>query len=94
MRSAIAAAVVGLLLVFVAAGCGGIDKGKLESAIKSQTNDQLKANGSSESVSDVSCAKAGDAYHYTCTLKKSDGSTLLTVKASCTKDGTCRWRRA
>jgi len=94
MRSALAAAVVGAVLVFVAAGCGGIDKGKLESAIKSQTNDQLKASGSSATVSDVSCAKAGDAYHFTCDLKKDDGSTLLTVKASCTKDGTCKWRRA
>jgi hypothetical protein len=94
VRTLLPALVVGGLLVLVGAGCGGIDKGKLESAIKSQTNDQLKNAHSSETVSSVSCAKTSDAYHYTCVLKRDNGSTLLTVKATCTKDGTCRWRRA
>jgi hypothetical protein len=94
VRSVLAVLAVGVLLVLVGAGCGGIDKGKLESAIKSQTNDQLKANGQPESVSSVSCDKAGDSYHYTCKLLKDDGSTFLTVSASCTKGGTCSWKRA
>jgi hypothetical protein len=91
--SFLASAAVAVLLVFVVAGCGGIDKGKLESAIKSQTNDQYKASGSNITVSDVSCAKTSDAYHFTCTLTKEDGSTVLTVKATCTHGGTCRWTR-
>ena len=94
MRSVLAALVVGAALVLVGAGCGGIDKGKLESAIESQTNDQLEKAGRSQRVSSVSCAKAGDAYHFTCELKGDNGATLLTVKADCTKDGTCRWRKA
>ena len=93
MRSVLAALGVALFLVLVGAGCGGIDKGKLESAIKSQTNDQLKKSGSSQTVSSVSCAKSGDKYHFNCDLKKEDGSTLLKVRASCTKDGTCKWSR-
>ena len=91
--SLLASAAVAVLLVFVVAGCGGIDKGKLESAIKSQTNDQLKASKSSVTVSDVSCVKTTDSYHFTCTLKKDDGSTVLTVKATCTHGGTCHWVR-
>jgi hypothetical protein len=94
MRSVLAALMVGALLVLVGVGCGGIDQGKLESAIESQTNEQLQEAGRSERVSSVSCAKAGDDYHFTCALKRDNGSTLLTVKADCTKGGTCRWRRA
>jgi hypothetical protein len=94
MRSGLAALAVATLLVLVGAGCGGIDQGKLESAIKSQTNDQLEKAGRSQRVSSVSCAKSGDSYHFTCDLEQEDGSTLLSVRASCTKDGTCRWRRA
>jgi hypothetical protein len=82
-----------VFLLLVGAGCGGIDKGKLESAIKSQTNDQLKAAGRAASVSSVSCAKADDAYRFRCTLLRSDGSTVLTVRASCTKEGRCEWKR-
>ena len=93
MRSAVAAVAAGLLLVLVGAGCGGIDKGKLESAIKSQTNDQLKRGGSKERVASVSCAKTTDDLHFTCTLLRDDGSTLLRVRADCTSNGTCRWRR-
>jgi hypothetical protein len=94
MRSVLAALVVGAVLVLVGAGCGGIDQGKLESAIETQTNEQLQEAGRAERVSSVSCAKAGDDYHFTCDLKRANGSTLLTVKADCTKDGTCRWRTA
>ncbi|MBA3716987.1 MAG: hypothetical protein H0W87_02005 [Actinobacteria bacterium] len=93
MRSLLAAAAVGAFLLLFGAGCGGIDKGKLESSIKSQTNDQLKSSGSSKVVSSVSCTKAGDDYHFTCDLQGSDGATLLTVRATCTKEGTCRWGR-
>lgn len=84
-------ALVAVLAVFVVAGCGGIDRGKLESAIKSQTNDQYKAAGRNVTVATVDCVKQGDQYHYTCTLKKDDGSTVLQVKATCTHGGTCRW---
>jgi hypothetical protein len=94
MRVAFPIALVATVLLLAGAGCGGIDKGKLESAIKSQTNDQLKKTGSKEIVSSVSCAKKGDDYHFTCDLLRDNGSTLLTVRANCTKDGTCRWRRA
>ena len=94
MRSGIAALAVAALLVLVGAGCGGIDQGKLESAIKSQTNDQLQNAGRSERVSSVSCSKSGDSYHFTCDLEQADGSTLLTVRASCDKKGTCKWRKA
>jgi hypothetical protein len=93
MRSALAILALGVFLVLVGAGCGGIDKGKLESAIKSQTNDQLERAGRSERVSSVSCVKTTDSYHYTCDLENGAGTTLLTVKASCTNGGTCRWRR-
>jgi hypothetical protein len=93
VRSILAALAVGALLVFVAAGCGGIDKGKLESAIKDQTNTQLERAGRSERVADVSCAKTSDSYHYTCDLKNDAGTTILTVKATCTNDGTCKWGR-
>ena len=41
MRSLVLLLPVAVLLVLFGAGCGGIDKGKLESAIKSQTNTQL-----------------------------------------------------
>ena len=94
MRSVLAALAVGLALVLLGVGCGGIDEGKLESAIESQTNDQLKKAGSKERVANVSCSKTEDAYHFTCDLLRDDGSLLLTVRANCTKDGTCRWRRA
>jgi hypothetical protein len=94
VRSVLPVLAVAAFLVVFAAGCGGIDKGKLESAIKSQTNDQLKKAHSPETVSSVSCAKTSDAYHYTCDMKRDNGTTFLTVKATCTKDGTCRWRRA
>jgi hypothetical protein len=82
---------VAVLLVLFGAGCGGIDKGKLESAIKSQTNMQLERAGRSERVSTVSCVKTSDSYHYTCDLENDAGTTFLTVKATCTTKGTCRW---
>ena len=81
-------------LVLFGTGCGGIDKGKLESAIKAQTNVQLEHAGRTERVSNVSCAKTTDSYHYTCDLENSGGSKFMTVKASCTTGGTCRWRRS
>ena len=65
MRSALAALALGVVLVLVGAGCGGIDTGKLESAIKDQTNTQLDRAGRSERVSTVSCVKTTDGFHYT-----------------------------
>ncbi len=93
MRSALAALALGVVLVLVGAGCGGIDKGKLESAIKDQTNTQLERAGRSERVSSVSCVKTTDGLHYTCELENGAGTTLLTVQASCTKGGRCSWGR-
>ena len=93
MRSLLLVLPVALFLVLFAAGCGGIDTGKLESAIKDQTNTQLKKAGRSDRIDTVSCAKTSDAYHFTCDLKSSSGTTLLTVPASCTKDGNCKWGR-
>jgi hypothetical protein len=93
VRSLVLALAVAGFLVLFGAGCGGIDTGKLESAIKSQTNDQLKKAHSSETVDSVSCSKTTDAYHFTCDLMNGSGSKLMTVKADCTKDGTCRWHR-
>jgi predicted secreted protein len=86
-------AAAGFLVLF-GAGCGGIDKGKLESAIQSQTNDQLEKARRSERVATVSCAKSGDAYHYDCDLQNAGGTTFLSVRATCTKGGTCRWKPA
>jgi hypothetical protein len=94
VRPRVAALALAGLLVLFGTGCGGIDTGKLESAIKSQTNDQLEHAGQSKHVSSVSCAKTTDSYHYTCDLKDDNGSTLLKVTADCTKDGTCRWKRS
>ena len=94
MRSLAPAVALAALIVLFLTGCGGIDKGKLESAIESQTNAQLKKAGRSERVSSVSCTKTTDSYHYTCVLKRESGSDFLTVKANCTKGGTCRWRPA
>ena len=94
MRSLVAVGAVSGFLVLFGAGCGGIDKGKLESAIKSQTNDQLEKAGRSERVSSVSCAKSGDAYHFDCDLMNDSGTAILKVRANCTKGGTCRWRPA
>jgi hypothetical protein len=91
VRSLLLVLPVAAILVLFGAGCGGIDKGKLESAIKSQTNTQLENAGRPERVSTVSCVKTSDSYHYTCDLKNDAGKTVLTVKAICTKDGTCRW---
>ena len=91
MRSLLLLLPVAVLLVLFGAGCGGIDKGKLESAIKSQTNAQLEKAGRSERVSTVSCVKTSDSYHYTCDLENDAGTTFLTVKATCTTKGTCRW---
>ena len=88
MRSLVLLLPVAVLLVLFGAGCGGIDKGKLESAIKSQTNTQLERAGRSERVS---CVKTSDSYHYTCDLENDAGTTFLTVKATCTTKGTCRW---
>jgi hypothetical protein len=85
---------VAAFLVLIAAGCGGIDKGKLESAIKSQTNDQLEKAGESARVSTVDCTKRGDSYHYDCDLQDANGKTLLRVRARCTTGGTCKWRRS
>ena len=79
-------AAAGFLVLF-GAGCGGIDTGKLESAIKSQTNDQLDKAGRSERVATVSCEKSGD-------LSNGGGKTFLRVRATCTKSGTCRWKPA
>jgi hypothetical protein len=84
-------AAAGFLVLF-GAGCGGIDKGKLESAIQSQTNVQLRKAGRSERVTSVSCAKGGDAYHYDCDLHNESGATVLSVRAACTKGGTCKWK--
>jgi hypothetical protein len=94
VRSLAPAVALLALLVLILTGCGGIDRGKLESAIESQTNVQLKKAGRSERVSSVSCAKTTDSYHYRCVLKNDSGSGFLTVKANCTKGGTCRWRPA
>ena len=91
MRSLVLLLPVAVLLVLFGAGCGGIDKGKLESAIKSQTNTQLEKAGRSERVSTVSCVKTSVSYHYTCDLENDAGTTFLTVKATCTTKGTCRW---
>jgi hypothetical protein len=91
VRSLVLLLPVAVLLVLFGAGCGGIDKGKLESAIKSQTNTQLERAGRSERVSTVSCVKTSDSYHYTCDLENDAGTTFLTVKATCTTKGTCRW---
>ena len=91
MRSLVLLLPVAVLLVLFGAGCGGIDKGKLESAIKSQTNTQLERAGRSERVSTVSCVKTSDSYHYTCELENDAGTTFLRVKATCTTKGTCRW---
>ena len=93
MRSALVMLVLGVLLVLVGAGCGGIDQGKLESAIKDQTNKQLESHGESERVSSVSCKKVTDAYHFACVLKNDAGTTLMSVEASCNKAGTCKWGR-
>jgi hypothetical protein len=77
--------------VLVVAGCGGIDKGKLESAIKSQTNDQIKSSGLT--VKTVKCTKTTDQYHYNCLITASDKSTL-NVTATCDHDGNCKWKRS
>jgi hypothetical protein len=77
--------------VLVVAGCGGIDKGKLESAIKSQTDDQIKSSGLT--VKTVHCTKTTDDYHFNCLITASDKSTL-SVTASCDHDGNCKWKRA
>jgi hypothetical protein len=92
MRWVVATAVVAGVLVLFGAGCGGIDKGKLESAIESQTNAQLKKAGRTERVSTVACAKSGDAYNFDCDLADAGGKTFLRVRATCTKGGTCRWK--
>ena len=94
MRWLAATVVAAGFLVLFGAGCGGIDKGKLESAIQSQTNDQLEKARRSERVATVSCAKSGDAYHYDCDLSNGGGKTFLRVRATCTKSGTCRWKPA
>jgi hypothetical protein len=86
-------AAAGFLVLF-GAGCGGIDKGKLESAIQTQTNVQLRKAGRSERVASVACAKSGDAYHYDCDLRNASGRTFLKVRATCTNGGTCRWKPA
>jgi hypothetical protein len=93
MRSALVALGVGVVLVLLGAGCGGIDTGKLESAIKDRTNTQLGRAGRSERVSTASCVKTTDAYHFTCDLDNSAGTTLLVVEVRCTKGGTCKWSR-
>ena len=94
MRWVAATAAVAGFLVLFGAGCGGIDRGKLESAIETQTNVQLRKAGRSERVSTVSCRKGGDAYHFDCDLADAGGQTFLQVRATCTKGGTCRWRPA
>ncbi len=94
MRWAVATAAVAGVLVLFGAGCGGIDKGKLESAIESQTNAQLKKAGRAERVSTVACTKSGDAYRFDCDLADAGGKTFLRVRATCTKGGTCRWKPA
>ncbi len=93
MRSLLLVLPVAVVLVLFGAGCGGIDTGKLESAIRSQTNTQLERADRSERVSTVSCVKTSDSYHYTCDLENDAGTTFLTVKATCTTKGTCRWGR-
>jgi hypothetical protein len=93
MRSALAALALGVVLALAGAGCGGIDTGKLESAIKDQTNKQLERGGRSERVSTASCTKTSDAYHFTCDLANDAGTTLLVVDVTCAKSGTCKWTR-
>jgi hypothetical protein len=90
----VAAAFAAVATVLVLAGCGGIDQGKLESAIKDQANRQAKAAGQGEPVASVHCAKQQDSYHFLCNLESSSGKTLIQVRATCTKDGHCKWRRA
>ena len=94
MRSVLAALGAAVLLVLFAAGCGGIDKGKLEDAIKSQTNDQFEEAQRPERVASVSCVKTSDDLHFRCDLEQANGSTLFVVRAECTNNGSCRWRRA
>jgi len=93
MRSTLAPFALGLVLVVFGAGCGGIDEGKLESAIKDRTNQQLERAGRSERVATASCVKTTDAYHFTCDLDNDAGTTLLVVEVRCTKGGTCKWGR-
>jgi len=93
MRSALTALALGVVLVIFGAGCGGIDQGKLESAIKDRTNTQLEQAGRSERVSTASCATTSDAYHFTCDLDNAAGTTLLVVQVRCSKSGTCKWGR-
>ena len=84
-------AAAGFLVLF-GAGCGGLDKGTLEAAIKTRTNEQLEHAGRTERVSTVSCTKSDDAYHFDCDLADAGGKTFLRVRATCTKGGACRWK--
>jgi hypothetical protein len=83
----LAALAIGLLL----AGCGGggIDKGKLEDAMK----DNLNARLVTKSILGVNCEKRGDSYHFDCTATADDGS-LIYLRATCnsSKGGSCGWR--
>lgn len=88
---------MGLLAVALLGGCAqgttGIDKSKLESGIASESNKQLQSSGFSARVSSVGCIEDGDAFHFVCLVKATDGSTA-TFKATCdrTGGGSCVWR--
>jgi hypothetical protein len=79
-------------VAFVAAGCGGgggIDKGKLEGAMKRG----LEARSPQQSITGVTCTKKGDAYHFDCTAAVEDGSLLyLTAECNSREGGSCEWR--
>jgi hypothetical protein len=74
----------------VIGACGGtIDKGKLETGIKDETNKQLAGRGTVTSVSCV--AEGNDGYHFSCLVVASDNSRAV-LKATCDKSGSCVWR--
>jgi hypothetical protein len=94
MRRVAATGAAAGFLVLCGAGCGGFDKGTLEGAIKSRTNEQLEHAGRAERVATVSCRRTEDAYHFDCDLADAGRKTFLRVRVKCTKGGTCRWRPA
>jgi hypothetical protein len=77
-----------IVFALVVLACG-IDKGKLESAIKDESNKQLA--GQSIKVTSVSCVRDGDDLHYSCLVIASDNSRLI-MKATCDDSGQCVWR--
>jgi hypothetical protein len=82
----LAAAAIALVLT----GCGGgIDKGKLEDAMKDDLNTKLLT----KSILGVTCEERGDSYHFDCTAAAEDG-TLIYLRATCnsSQGGSCSWR--